>query len=132
MAWDESMSSRANRRPVWSRRNDPCPPGWRVPTNEEWYSLLNTTLSVWTTIDGVKGRMFGIPPNSIFLPAEGYFSFYDECVSDERIGNYWSRTSQRGVADFAIFNFLHFSEDAINIQTTGGQLKAMSVRCVKR
>ena len=38
--------------------NDPCPEGWRVPTNAEQRSLVNA-YSEWTTINGVVGRKQG-------------------------------------------------------------------------
>ena len=47
--------------------------GWRMPTQEEWDELLDNTTSVWTTRNGVNGRLFTASNgNSLFLPAAGY------------------------------------------------------------
>ena len=64
--------------------------GARTPTKEEWKELLVNTTMVWTTLNGVNGRMFtGSNSNTIFLPAAGtrYESELDEVGS---IGWYWS------------------------------------------
>lgn len=47
--------------------------GWRMPTKEECQELLNNTTHVWTTQNGVNGRLFtATNGNSLFLPAAGY------------------------------------------------------------
>ena len=50
----------------------PCPPGWRLPTVEEFESLIATG-SVWAEVNGVNGRLFGAAPHQLFLPAAGKF-----------------------------------------------------------
>ena len=64
--------------------------GWRMPTKEEWQELLNNTTNVWTTQNGVKGRLFTASNgNSLFLPAAGYYDgtgLYDA----GSYGIYWS------------------------------------------
>ena len=59
----------AARGTVWERANDPCPPGWRVPTLAEFDRLqshMHTGISSW---NGVRGTVFGVPPYLIFLPS---------------------------------------------------------------
>jgi uncharacterized protein (TIGR02145 family) len=63
----ESSDSDAD---YWMPANDPCPTGWRVPTTSEYQSLVNSG-SIWTTLNGVSGRLFGSTPNFVFLPAAG-------------------------------------------------------------
>jgi uncharacterized protein (TIGR02145 family) len=47
--------------------------GWRMPTQAEWQELLNYTTHIWTTQNGVTGRLFtATNGNSLFLPAAGY------------------------------------------------------------
>ena len=65
-AWDNSMPTGI----IWERANDPCPTGWRVPTNVELISLVSAG-SVGMIYNGVQGRVFGSAPNQIFLPIEG-------------------------------------------------------------
>jgi uncharacterized protein (TIGR02145 family) len=46
--------------------------GWRMPTKEEWQELYQNTTHVWTTQNGVNGRLFtATNGNSLFLPAAG-------------------------------------------------------------
>ena len=58
---------------AWYAQNDPCPAGWRVPTQQELQSLIDAGCT-WTNNwngTGVRGRQFGTAPNQIFLPAAG-------------------------------------------------------------
>lgn len=46
---------------------------WRMPTQAEWQELLDNTTNIWTTQNGVSGRLFTASNgNSLFLPAAGY------------------------------------------------------------
>jgi hypothetical protein len=53
---------------MWDK--DPCPIGWRIPTTQEFSSLIESG-SVAITAGGINGRLFGEAPNQIFLPAAG-------------------------------------------------------------
>ena len=64
--------------------------GWHMPTKEEWEELYNNTTCIWTTKNGVKGRLFTASNgNSIFLPAAGYRK-YTNLYCSSSLGNYWS------------------------------------------
>jgi len=84
----------------WESANNPCPPGYHVPTEAEFQTLLNTTFvtNVWTTENGVPGRLFTDKNNgnSIFLPAAGfrlnYFSHTGALFHAGTSGYYWSST----------------------------------------
>ena len=65
--WDTSFAQGT----AWYQANDPCPRGWRVPTQAE-FNALRAAGSEWTVQNGVPGRTFGTPPNQIFLPAAGW------------------------------------------------------------
>ena len=78
ITWGNSMMRTGE---IWTRRNDPCPRGWRMPTREELASLNNAG-SEWTTKNGVNGRLFGSKCNQIFLPVSGLGT----------TGVYWSST----------------------------------------
>ena len=67
LGWNSSTPTGTS----WTFLNDPCPPGWRVPTRAELQRLVDAG-STWTTRNGVNGRLFGAAPNQIFLPAAGY------------------------------------------------------------
>jgi len=82
---------------TWEKTNDPCPPGWRVPTQSELGSLANVG-SRWTTLNGVEGRLFGSDEPLLFLPAVGYREEHSQlCIEISmfggRIGYYWSSSS---------------------------------------
>ena len=80
------------RNPDWN----PCPPGWRLPTDMEFLSLIEAE-SVWTTVNGVYGRLFGTVPHQLFLPAGGKFlDEYPEVRYVGELGFYWfSHTAWR-------------------------------------
>ena len=64
--------------------------GWRMPTQTEMNELFNNCTHVWTTQNGVNGRLFtGLNGNSIFLPAAGYRDG-SSLLEVGSGGNYWS------------------------------------------
>ena len=64
--------------------------GWRMPTQAEWQELLNNTTNIWTTQNGVNGRLFtATNGNSLFLPAAGYRSG-TSLNGAGTVGYYWS------------------------------------------
>jgi uncharacterized protein YjdB len=86
----------------WTSENDPCPPGWRVPTQAELTSLQNTN-SVWTNSwngTGV-GRIFDTAPNQVFLPAAGWRDSDNGMLNSVNVvGRYWSSTPDGSAARF--------------------------------
>ena len=54
---------------TWEKANDPCPPGWRIPTYDELSSLM----SKWTgaTVNGMNGFWCGTMGAVVFLPCAG-------------------------------------------------------------
>ncbi len=64
---------------------------WRMPTKEEFQELCSNCTSVWTTQNGVNGRLFTskINGNSVFFPAAGFY--YCTSLDYEGVyGYYWS------------------------------------------
>ena len=86
--WDYSSTPTGT---SWTRTNDPCPAGWRVPTKSELQKLIDAG-STWTTRNGIKGCLFGTAPNQIFLPAVGYRGGQGGTLRDVTTGHYWSKT----------------------------------------
>ncbi len=75
---------------------------WVMPTYEDMCELVNNTTSVWTTLNGVKGRTFTSKTNgnSIFLPAAG--SRHGGSLSFKSLyGYYWSSTVNPSVSSYA-------------------------------
>ena len=69
---------------AWYRENDPCPQGWRVPSEEEWRLLIDVG-SIWVRYNGVFGNLFGTAPNQIFLNSSS-----GSAVSGHTQNSYWS------------------------------------------
>lgn len=96
-SWDSSSLSGD----TWTAGNDPCPEGWRVPTDRELKDLVNTA-SEWTAVNGVDGRRFGSGGNTVFLPAAGFYQSGGGALSSPGVvGSYWSSDSSATTQDFA-------------------------------
>ena len=69
---------------------------WRMPIQAEWEELYNNTTCIWTTQNGVNGRLFtATNGNNLFLPAAGFRlgSILGNLGSD---GEYWSSSLNTG------------------------------------
>ena len=64
--------------------------GWRMPTGEELAELNDGCIKIWTTQQGVKGRIFiGLNGNTLFLPVAGRY-IESSLGGAGRDGYYWS------------------------------------------
>ena len=115
---------------VWWRSGgdeNPCPPGWRVPSDRQLERLHNAG-SEWVTQNGVYGRLFGTAPYQIFLPVAGYRHYDNGMLLFENIqGRYWSDTPVRQSITTA-WN-LTFNRENSHIDASDRGV-AQSVRCV--
>ena len=85
---------------------------WHMPTPTQFKELTTNTTSVWTTQDGVNGRLFTSKKNSksIFIPAAGYASIGS--LSD--VGNeadVWSSALKTSNVNYG----QHLSFDSYNV-----------------
>ena len=110
---------------VWYAENDPCPTGWRVPTLAEFESLILT--SIWTTQNGVYGRLFGTAPYQIFLPRTNIRVMPVGRISSSMGGAYlyWTGTFLPSWSPLV----LSFSSIRLN-HSGAGPFLALPVRCV--
>lgn len=64
---------------------------WRMPTSDEFKELYDNCTCVWTTMNGVAGRLFksNVNGNTLFLPAAGLYNgtLYRDSGAH---GYYWS------------------------------------------
>ena len=110
---------------TWYEAQNACPAGWRLPTREEFGSLINTG-SEWIAINNVTGRRFGSGNNTIFLPASGW-----RCAIDGVLGNvgtngyYWSSMRR----DSSGAHNLGFSSDVADVDWSSRHA-GFCVRCV--
>jgi hypothetical protein len=120
----ENWNSVAERGTMWYAKNNPCPEGWTVPTWEEFELLLEAG-SVWASVNGVPGRLFGDAPNQVFLPAATwrlYSSGRLDVDNPIRQGFYWA---------FEPFVNLNVSSFAVVGAAFHLNASGYSVRCVK-
>jgi len=126
---------------TWEADRNVCPAGWRIPTHPEQVSLVDAG-SIWTTLNGTTGRIFGSGSNTIFLPYIGYrgrdgvlwLNHAPDVISAD--ARYWSDTRLSGSGDELIngahvIEFHRYSAVATSGYGTMMSICAVSVRCVK-
>lgn len=123
--WDSSTPTGDS----WKPANDPCPKGWRVPTNEETGKLCESEKvdAVWTTTP-VKGFTFTdkVSGNSIFLPVAGYRNSTEGKLFNEDVrGYYWSSSPESSDKAW----YLYILDPYAN-QMNHGRGVGFTIRCV--
>ena len=98
---------------------DPCPVGWRVPTEAVWRKVI-TVPNTWD--GGKKGRNFD---NTLFLPAAGWKSTASAALVGT-VGYYWSSTPSTSPYSW----YLAFDSGGIGMNNLDRYV-GMSVRCVE-
>ena len=117
----------------WQIANNPCPVGWRVPTQAEFASLRNAP-HIWTTRNDVNGRLFGTTPYQVFLPAIGSRDDWTGSLGSFTSGRYWTATAWDETigAHWGHIAFV-FSFNNTTIQVEGAGMfrgHGLLVRCV--
>ena len=111
----------------WYAENDPCPPGWRVPTGQELQTLGRVS-NERANINGIDGRLFGSAPNQIFLPFAGMRWTGGELDSSGAVGYYWGSTLfEQIIAEHLWFGNSHVTTEGIALMR---RFFGLSIRCV--
>ena len=101
---------------------------WRMPTREEFDELYRETTFVWTTLNGVEGRLLtGRNGNSIFLPATGFY--LDDKLICTGLGIYWSSSLQT-TSQVSAWS-LHFDYENCHVCATYERSRGQCVRAVR-
>lgn len=101
---------------------------WRMPTAEEFQELFDNCTNVWTTQNGVYGRLFtsNVNGNSLFFPAAGYYngtSFsYPGTYGFYFSSTYFSVEDARG---------LRFDSSVVSLDFRGHRRNGLCVRAVQ-
>ena len=102
--------------------------GWCMPTREQWVELYQNTTNIWTTQNGVNGRLFTASNgNSLFLPAAGN-RWYDELFVVGSNGFYWSSSLDTDYPDYA--RYFGFNSVDFNVRNCRRDY-GLSVRAVR-
>ena len=118
--WSSNPSSDANGRPTWSDSktvHDPCPAGWRVPTQNELQVLINRNSSDWNTIlsnseknggvllkydnttNGTYMRFSGYPADLTTLNNVGYTTFLAITASNAKMSSVFVASRSGGIVE---------------------------------
>lgn len=112
----------------WYAANDPCPNGWRVPTQAEFNSL-RAAGTEWTVRNGVPGRTFGTYPNQIFLPAAGWrYNIDGSLQSAGATGDYWINQPTATQSAWGLF----FNRASHSVGVPSSRAHGFPVRCIAR
>ena len=120
-AWDASIPTGT----AWYAQNNPCPEGWRIPTEAELDDMRSPG-SIAMTYNGVSGRLFGIAPDIFFFPAAGSRYHTDGSLRGVDVVNYWSSVS---IDDESAWDFWS-NRGGVAIGGTYFRASALPVRCV--
>ncbi|MDR1729703.1 MAG: fibrobacter succinogenes major paralogous domain-containing protein [Prevotellaceae bacterium] len=116
----------------WNMANDPCPKGWRMPTQDELQSLFNVG-KTWQPRNGVNGCWFFENDNLLFFPAAGYRYERDGMVYlNGKHAAYWSSSRIDATTAYALS--ITTRNDEGGIQNNRNDVSAgygLSCRCVK-
>jgi uncharacterized protein (TIGR02145 family) len=131
--WDDDYASDGAWSDSYKTANDPCPAGFRVPTESQWAGVIGnntqSTVGTWSTTlndhtNYSSARFFG---NDLMLPATGNRNYDSGSLYNRgNSGYYWS--SSQYTSDFA-WN-LNFSSSNVNTSYNSLRRLGFSVRCV--
>jgi uncharacterized protein (TIGR02145 family) len=135
--WDDpNYSSSGN----WPDNNNPCPAGWRLPTNVEWSTVIivsyNTSANVpdsWVAYQSDQSVFSNLKKlgNALILPAAGYRNSNGRLNHRSSNGYYWSST-EYDYNDVYGGRLMAFDSSETLYTGYNSYNTAFSVRCVEK
>ena len=100
---------------------------WRMPTANEFEELNENCTSIWTSLNGMNGRLFtsNVNGRTLFFPAAGNYSG-TSLDSRGSYGAYWSATYDTSASALC----LAFGATRVNPKDSNGRQYGFSVRAV--
>ena len=125
----------------WQPENDPCPCGWRIPTSQEVYGLIQSGSTFYSAVDGYffgtnsANATWGDFKGCIFMPFTG--RVYSGSASGKFEGYYWASTVRTidpnngmgAVTNSVLYSSYEKSPTLASITTPNAP--AYAIRCVK-
>ena len=111
----------------WEKSNDPCPAGWRMPSQGE-LNALRSSGSVWMTVNSMNGRRFGSGSNTVFLPAAGHRVNVGGTLDGAGSGGYYWSSTALGYGESLAY-YLHFGSGSAYLYNSH-RANGISCRCV--
>ena len=112
---------------TWQEAQNACPRGWRLPTGAE-LNALSLVRNIWieSEREGNAGRLFGVAPYQIFLPAAG-FRIGSEVRDISTGGGYWSTQS---IDEYDAWSMEFSRAFGSSMSRSWSRASGLSVRCV--
>jgi uncharacterized protein (TIGR02145 family) len=120
--------------------NDPCPAGFRVPTDAQWRAVIDESLNPTATFAGTWGTdntnynagwRVGSGSSGLYLPAAGARRNTNGALDGRGSDcNYWSSTGQSSPNAFLLYvnrSFYGYPFMASNHRNTGASLRCISL-----
>ena len=100
---------------------------WRMPTAAEFQELYDNCSSIWTTLNGVNGRLFtsNVNGNTLFFPAAGNYN--GTSLNSRGSGGLYLSSTYISATDARI---LVFYSSVIYPQNNGDRSHGFSIRAV--
>jgi uncharacterized protein (TIGR02145 family) len=131
VGWNTTYSSSSSWSDFSRTENDPCPPGYRVPTGIQWAGIVanNVTndIGTWSSVSTNYESGKKIGPD-LMLPAAGIRLYANGALfSRGQNGYYWSST---WINTFESWN-LNFGNGSGSAFGVGRHTAGLSVRCIE-